>query len=80
MMINRGIAAILTDKPINMSTLQTISNDTTNDARNSGLQIRFFQIVLLLPIQEKVTFGFLSKEISIQQSPVVKQTCNRLLF
>ena len=42
MMINSGIAAILTDKPINMSTLQTISNDATNDARNSGFENPIF--------------------------------------
>jgi hypothetical protein len=36
MIINRGIEAILTHKPINIKIPQTISKDATKDARNSG--------------------------------------------
>jgi len=36
MIMNRGIAAILTENPINMSVPHIISNEATKDARNSG--------------------------------------------
>ncbi len=36
MIMNRGTAAILTENPISMSVPHIISNEATNDARNSG--------------------------------------------
>ncbi|MCK7460675.1 MAG: hypothetical protein MZU84_00600 [Sphingobacterium sp.] len=79
-MISRGIAAILTEKPISISTPQTISKDATNCARNSGFVNPIFSNRPEPTSSGKESFGSPRKEKPTRQLTWVRQTCNHQLI